>query len=179
MADFWGPFLPSAAPPDGETPRGISPTRWSGPTSRTQTGSQRVPPPYITSLTLSYHIPPFPRSLPAVPIFPASSGGSDTLLANCCRWTTKVIPSTRMKIPPSMVSHMPIRPSPSDPLFPQLTTSVASSPSCIITLLNFGAHNWGPPLRQTYHTGGTGVGADSLLQDHYDVPRVSVIKFYL
>ena len=123
------PAIRRAAPLSGETPRGISPTGGSGPTSWTQTVPPISPPPYRTSSPLSYMLPTLPRSSPEFPIFPVSAGGSIPPPANHRRWTTAFVPSTGMKRPMSAVSHTPRSPAPSAPQSPQPPTSLASSPS--------------------------------------------------
>ena len=65
----WLPCPLSSALPSGETPRGISPTGGSEPTSRTRTEAPLAPLPHKTSLTFSYFLPPLPISSPTVPKF--------------------------------------------------------------------------------------------------------------
>ena len=128
--------------------------------SRTQTGAPLASPPHRTSLLLSYMLPPFPRSSTSIPISPTPSGGSIPPPENCRWWKTTFVPSTRMKRPPSAVSHTPRRPAPSAPQSPQPPTSVAYSLSYPGTSLRLGAPNLGPHVEQTCHTGGTGGGVD-------------------
>ena len=135
-ADVWVPCPPSAALPSGETPRGISLTGVSEPTSRTQTEALLSPPPHITSPPFSYPPPPFPSSLPDIPIYPAPYGSSVPLPANCRLWTATFVPGTKTKRLPSVVSHTSRRPSSSAPPYLQPPTSFASSPSCAVPLLN-------------------------------------------
>ena len=127
--EIWVPFPPSAAPPSGETLRGIYPTAEAPIAS----------PPHKTSQTLSCPLPPFPISSPAVTVFPAPSGGSIPLPANHS-WRKKMfVPGTRTNIPPPAVSHTSRRPSPSVPPSPQQPTSMFSSPSHAGTSLKSGA----------------------------------------
>ena len=127
--------MPSAAPPSGETPRGISLTGGSLPTSQTKTGSSLALPQHRTSPPFSYPLPPFPISSPAVPILPDPSGGSVPPPANRCWWTTTLVPSTRTKIPLSEVSHTQRRPTPYASMSPQPPTYVDSYLSRASTLM--------------------------------------------
>ena len=148
-------------PPYCETSRGLSPTGWSKPTSRTQTGAPLSPPPHKTSPPFSYLLPPFPISLPDVPIFPAPSAGSVPLTANILRRMKTLVPGTRKNILQSVVSHTLRRTSPYVPPYLQQPTSVASSPSRSVTFMKLGATDWGPLVGQTCHTGGTRGGVYS------------------
>ena len=120
-AEFWGPCPPSAVPPVDETPQGISPTRGSGTMYQNQTGALLAPPPHRTFPSFSYPLLPFPRSLPAIPIFPTPSRGSVPPPSNCRQWMKTFVPSTGINRPLSAVSHTPIRPVPSAPPSPSTT----------------------------------------------------------
>ena len=126
-ADVWGPYLPSAVPPSGETPRWPSTTGGSLPTSRTQTGAPLAPPPHRTSPLFSYTLPPVPRYSSSVPIFTSTSGGYIPLPTNRRQWTTTFVPGIGMKRPLSAVYHTPRRLAPSITPSPRPETSFTSS----------------------------------------------------
>ena len=65
--------------------------------SWTQTGAPLAPLSHRTSLLFSYLLPPFPRSLPDVPILPVLSGVSVPPPTNCCQWTTTFFSRYRNK----------------------------------------------------------------------------------
>ena len=138
-AYVWVPCPPSDAPPGGETPQGIYPTRGSEPTSPTQTGARLATPPHRTSPSFSYPIPPLPRSSPAFPISPAPSGGSIPPPENNRQWTTTFVRDIKTKRPPSAVSHTTRRTSPYAPPSTQQPTSITSSPSYSGIFFNLGA----------------------------------------
>ena len=158
--DIWVPCMLSVISPGGETPQWPSPSRVSLPTSLTQIESLLAPPPHKISPPFSYPLHPSPKSLPVVPTFPSPSVCSVPPPANSCWRKTTFVPSNWTKELPSAVSHMPRRPSPSVPLYPQQPASVASSPSRADTSLMSGLPDWLPPVEQTCHTGGTGGGFD-------------------
>ena len=139
ISEVWVPCPPSAAPPGGETPQGISPIRGSETMSRTQKEAPLTPLPHRTSPWLSYLLPPFPRASTSVPIFPAPSGGSVPPPANRRRRTKTFVPGNGTKRPPSAVFHMPGRTSPPVTPSPQQPTSVSSSTPHAGTLMKSGA----------------------------------------
>ena len=89
-----GPCPPSAAPPGGGKPQGISPDRGSVPMSQTQIEAPLVPLPHKTYSPFSYLLPIFPKYSPVIPIVPEPYLGSVPLPSNFRRRTTTFVPST-------------------------------------------------------------------------------------